>query len=209
MAHDVFFRLDGLNPSEIGATADGDEADGIPYLRFSPEAQDAFDNWRGTLERKIRSGDEHAAIESHLAKYRSLIPSLALLTHLADGNVGPIGLECVLRSIAWGAYLESHARRIYSVTINPDAASAKPLAQKLRDGEITDGFAIRDVYRHGWTGLITREEVLGAINVLVDLHWVHEEREATAGAPKTSYRINPKIYEMPMVGTDKTDTSHP
>jgi putative DNA primase/helicase len=209
MAHDVFFRLDGLNPSEIGATADGDEADGIPYLRFSPEAQDAFDNWRGTLERKIRSGDEHAAIESHLAKYRSLIPSLALLTHLADGNVGPIGLECVLRSIAWGAYLESHARRIYSVTINPDAASAKPLAQKLRDGEITDGFAIRDVYRHGWTGLITREEVLGAINVLVDLHWVHEEREATAGAPKTSYRINPKIYEMPMVGTDKTDKSHP
>ena len=39
-------RLDGLDPLAVGATVEGD---GIPWLRFDPAAQEAFDDWRDGL----------------------------------------------------------------------------------------------------------------------------------------------------------------
>jgi Protein of unknown function (DUF3987) len=58
------------------------------------------------LELRLRQNHEHPAIEAHLAKYRSLIPSLALLIHLADGGQNPVGVEAIERACAWGEYLE-------------------------------------------------------------------------------------------------------
>src|SRR5690606_4908294 len=95
--------------------ANSDKERGIPFLRFSPDAQVAFDAWRSDLEVVVRSGNEHPAIEAHLSKYRSLVPSLALLTHLAEGRMGPVGVEAVERAIGWVKYLEPHARRIYGL----------------------------------------------------------------------------------------------
>jgi putative DNA primase/helicase len=37
------------------------------------------------LEKRLR-GDLHPALESHLAKYRKLVPALALICHLVDGG---------------------------------------------------------------------------------------------------------------------------
>jgi hypothetical protein len=75
----VFKRLDTLNPEDVRAECyDGE----IPFLRFEQNAQAVFDDWRAKLEDKVRSGHEHPALESHLAKYRSLVPSLALLIAL-------------------------------------------------------------------------------------------------------------------------------
>lgn len=110
-AYEVFAQLDALTARNVGTVHD-DEPGGIPYLRFSDEAQNVFDAWRATLELRIRSGDEHLAMESHLAKYRSLIPSIALLTHLADGGQGPVDVEPLQKAIGWGRYLETHARRM-------------------------------------------------------------------------------------------------
>lgn len=53
-------------------------------LRFSPDAQDLFDEWRNELELKLREGHFAPALESHLAKYRSLMPSLALIFYLVE-----------------------------------------------------------------------------------------------------------------------------
>src|SRR5712671_5044743 len=55
-----------------------------PFLRFAPEAQGRFDAWRGALEATLRREDDHPVLLSHLAKYRSLMPSLALIVHLID-----------------------------------------------------------------------------------------------------------------------------
>ena len=60
-------------------------------LRFDPDAQDLFDAWRVELERRLREPDLVPAWESHLSKYRSLLPSLALISHLIDGHTGPVG----------------------------------------------------------------------------------------------------------------------
>ena len=86
---DTFTRLDALNPDAIAAQRDDYES--IPFLRFDEAAQSLFSDWRREIEFKLRAGDLHPALESHLAKYRKLVPAVALLLHLADSEGGPIG----------------------------------------------------------------------------------------------------------------------
>jgi hypothetical protein len=142
---------------------------------------------------RLRRGDDHPAIEDHLTKFRSLIPSLALLIHLAERNTGPVGLGALQKAIAWGEYLESHARRIYAPAIDPALGPAKALAKRIIAGELPDGFALRDVYRKHWSRLGTKGEALDAVNCLAELDWLAEEIQPTAGRSKTSYWINPKV----------------
>ena len=54
------------------------------HFRFDPDAQGLFIEWLSELESKVRGNDLHPALISHLSKYRSLMPSLALLFELAD-----------------------------------------------------------------------------------------------------------------------------
>jgi hypothetical protein len=194
-AYQVFTKIDGLQSSDVDATCD-EEYGGIPYVRFSEEAQALFDEWRSILEHRLREGHEHPAIEAHLAKYRSLIPSLALLIHLADGGTNPVDVPALERACAWGDYLESHARRVYSHGIAPDDMAARELAVRIHQGEVTSGFTARDVYRRHWAGLSSREDTEKAISVLIDLDWLHEVKESTGGRPSAKYLINPRVGEM-------------
>jgi putative DNA primase/helicase len=205
-AYAVYRSLAALDPRAVQAQTDP-EPDAIPFLRFTQEGQDLFDAWRARLEQKVRSGEEHPALESHLAKYRSLIPSLALLIHLADSGIGPVAAEPLRRAIRWGEYLESHARRLYSLAVHPDVAAAKALAKRIQAGDVTDGFALRDVYRSGWTGLTEREDAERAASLLLDLDWLRGATEQTPGRDRTRYFINPKIQKRPSHPTDKTDRS--
>jgi len=52
--------------------------------------------------------------------------------------------------------------------------SARALAGRIKKGEVKDKFALRDLYRNGWTLLCNREEALAACDVLASLHWFHE-----------------------------------
>jgi putative DNA primase/helicase len=47
--------------------------EGTHYLRFDPSALGEFQSWRQTLESRIRGGELHPALESHLSKYRKLV----------------------------------------------------------------------------------------------------------------------------------------
>lgn len=204
-AYDVICALDRLEPSAVGAYPDDDDA--IPFLRFDSKAQNHFDEWRGVLEHRLRSGEEHSVIVSHLAKYRSLIPTLALLCHLAEERTGPVGIDSIKRAIEWGNYLESHARRIFSVAVAPDTAEAFALAKKIKAGGLPDEFALRDVYRNGWIGLGTRDAAARAVELLLDLDWLAQVDEPTAGRRRTRYMVNPRVRRSGPAGTDKTDKS--
>jgi hypothetical protein len=81
-AYEVFRRLDALNPEDFGAS--GEDEEGIPAVRFTGDAQEIFDQWRDELEVRLRSTELPPALESHLAKYRSLMPSLALIFQLIE-----------------------------------------------------------------------------------------------------------------------------
>lgn len=216
-AYAVFDGMDALEPGLLGADHDRHDPDGIPFLRFDDEAQELFDSWRTDLERTVRSGDLHPALESHFAKYRSLTPSLALLIHLAEGGRGAVGIESLRKAIRWGEYLGSHARRIYSHAQHPEVGAAIALGKKIMAGEIPDGFPLRDVYRKGWSGLSDAATVEAGAILLVELGWLREEVKETEGREGIVFRINPRIAETgdsnsegtPSTGTDRGDRSTP
>lgn len=188
----TYERLNELEAVTLSAERDKDEH--VPYLRFSETAQERFDEWRGTLELRVRNGSEHPAVESHLSKYRSLVPSLALLTHLADepdgGSISEIALE---KAILWVDYLESHARRIYGSIASSGLNAAHRLISHLRAGDLSDGFSARDVYRKGWSGLTTSKQAKLALEILVDYGWVRAEELQTDTKSATIYRLNPLL----------------
>jgi len=178
-------RLDNLNPAEIGA--EQDQYGGVPFLRFDDAAQGLFSEWRAALETRLRSGEEHPAITSHLAKYRKLIPSLALINHLCDTRQGAVSEAALLRAIAFSEYLESHARRIYSYATRPDIDAAKTLLKRLASGKLPDIFKARDISQKGWAGLENPSKVKSAIDLLLEYHHLSEEEINTGGRPTTHY----------------------
>ncbi|MBM81276.1 MAG: hypothetical protein CMJ78_11880 [Planctomycetaceae bacterium] len=182
-ALDVYLRLAQKPHQKDGS---------IPFLRFASDAQESFDDWREKLERRLRSGNEHPAIESHLAKYRSLIPTLALLVHLADSLTSPVSLCSLNKALSWGEYLESHLPRIYGALGTNGVTPANALASKLIEGKLEARFCLRDVYRKGWSGL-SRDEAEASIEVLINHDWLAKmELDSRSGSV---FKINPKIHE--------------
>ena len=184
--------LDNLRAADAGA----DSADGIPFLRFCPGAQEQFDLWRADLEKALRSDCDHPAFEAHLAKYRKLVPALALILHLANRDSGPVTLAALEKSFLWANYLESHARRIYSAVLRPDAASARELAKHLQHGDLAEKFTLRETYRKGWTGIANKEDAEAATEVLCELGWirpVQSDGPPTGRPASPTFETNPKI----------------
>jgi putative DNA primase/helicase len=193
-AYAAFHALDALDPATIGATVEANE---IPYLHFSEDAQGFFDSWREALEPKVRTSRETAALVSHLAKYRSLMPSLALLFHLIDiidrKSFGPVSLPAARCAAAWCHYLEEHARRIYQLAFDGDPEPAQRLAERIKES-LPSPFAIGDVVKKGWSSLPTVEAVERAVAMLEEHNWV-KRREIPpgpqGGRPKVEIHINP------------------
>jgi hypothetical protein len=132
LAYGIFKVLDRLEPPN---------QEDIPALRFAPDAQDLSDTWRHELESRLRSEElgTTPTFESHVAKFRSLMPSLALLFHLinvaetfapfatsVDGHSGeilveqipPVSLKAAQLAAAWVDFLECHARKVYGLRAN-------------------------------------------------------------------------------------------
>jgi putative DNA primase/helicase len=164
---------------------------------FSRAAQEGFSVWRKELEQKIRGGDLEPALESHLAKSRSLLPKLALIFHLAEDDRGEeIPLLEAERAAQFCAYLESHARRVYGCVASRPLQLAARLGEKLRRGRLANGFRLGDVYLQGWPGLDTMERAREAIRVLVDSGWIRPGSDRMGGRGAASgeqYMVNPTI----------------
>lgn len=79
-ADDVFARLASLDPVALGARQE--YPDSVPVFGFTAAAQEVFNDWWATLENSLRRNDLHPALESHISKYRKLVPALALLDQL-------------------------------------------------------------------------------------------------------------------------------
>lgn len=196
--HRVFDYLDKLDPATVGAQQDtdpNDDPEGIPFLRFSQEAGEAFLEWRSDLEKRLRGGDLHPALESHLAKYRKLVPSLALILHLANNGTGPVSERATLQALAWAEYLETHARRAYSSVSAPEVSAAKAIIHRIRKGDLPREFSGWQVWRHGWAMLADRELVADALRLLTDLGWLAVTmRDDTGGRPATTFAVNPRAF---------------
>jgi putative DNA primase/helicase len=195
---------------------DLDSANPLQF-RFDADAQELFIDWLTDLERKLRSSELHPALISHLSKYRSLMPTLALLFELADHAAGDsvvfvgatpgesqnfsVSLEHTKQAAAFCDYLESQARRVYSCMVTPQLRAARELATKIKGRKVgADGFfSFRNVYLKGWSGLDSPEAVKQAVEVLQDAAWVRPADGETSdpsgrGRPSNRYEVNPKVW---------------
>ena len=199
----VFEYLDTVTPALLGA----DLSERIPFLRFAPDAQNMFYEWQRDLEIRLRSDQDHPVLQAHLAKYRKLVPCLALILHLANRQTGAITSTALQKSLRWSTYLESHAQRIYASVRRPDEAAARELATHLEGGDLDSPFSVREVYRKGWTGLDGKEEVEAAIEILCELNWIRPRppEPVSNGRPSgPTYEINPLLKKLEQGATDKS-----
>ena len=196
VAWSVFDRLALLQPA----------SDTEPVIwRFTPAAQEMFVERLVPFEIELRGDTMHPAMVSHLAKYRKLIPALALVFALIDtpDNGNLIGEDELIRALAWGKYLRSHANRLYAAAVMPETTDAATLLSKIRSGKLTDGdgvildsFTPRQIAVKGWAGLGTPEAVRKAADLLADYDWLRRDVVQSGdalgrGRPSDRYTINP------------------
>jgi len=197
----VFERLAELQPAS--------ETDAVLW-KFSPAAQSLFVDWLVPFENELRGDDLHPAMVSHLAKYRKLIPALALVFALIDTpeSGGVIHEAELARALAWGKYLRTHANRLYAAAVMPETTDAATLLAKIksgklvgRDGSPMSSFTPREVAQKCWAGLGVPEAVRKAAEVLADYGWLVRELVASSdelgrGRPSERYTVNPAVQRM-------------
>jgi putative DNA primase/helicase len=173
-------------------------------MRFAEDSQALFYDWLTDLERRIRGESLPPVLVSHLAKYRSLMPSLAGLFELADlvaadgdlGNEILISLEHAKQAAAFCEYLESHAKRAYACALSPDRNTAITLLEHLKKGDLAETFTTRDLYLKGWSGLNTPEEARASLGVLESAAWIERlntQSTTTGGRPSETWVVNPRM----------------
>ena len=186
-ATEVFNRLSEIEPT-----------DNKPIVwSFTPEAQALFLEWWIPFNQELRSGELHPAIESHLRKYRKLIPALALIFAYIDtpNNNNCVGEVELARALDWGDYLRTHAERIYQSATMPETSGAKSLLQKIQSGKLKDCFTPREIAQRQWSGLNDVDAVRKALKLLLDHDYLKQEifpAGGKGGRPSEKYLINPK-----------------
>ena len=119
----TFRKLDRISATQLAL--DPVDCAEVPALRFTTEAQALFNLWQAELEARIRSPAlaEAPAYESHLAKYRSLMPTLSLLFHLVDHAlddvIGNVSLDAAQMAAAWTEFVATRCPASASPTDDP------------------------------------------------------------------------------------------
>lgn len=205
----VYRRLADGTGVDLGAAVEN--CGSIPFLRFDRQAQDRWNPWREDLENRIRSGElaSAPAFAAALGKYRSLVPSLALLDHLVTRVEGAtattVGVDSTERAIVLSAFLERHARKVYAVEIDRGATAAHRLAEKIGERAIRDGETVREIGRNGWKDLGRAAVALG-LRVLEQAGWLRVERRQTGGRPSYVIVLRPDLA-IEDLATDRTANS--
>ncbi|MCR9210642.1 MAG: YfjI family protein [bacterium] len=208
---ETFERLADIDAQAIGELDRYDE-DGIPFMRFDADAQELFDAWDLNHQRRLRAGDLPEAFESHLSKYASMVPSIALLLHLASGDGGAVSATATQTAIRWAEYLESHAQRLYAVATSPQRQHAGPLLRRLIDWPKDKPIRTSVIAKRGWSGLASPEVVDETLGLLAEAGWVQSVKVNTGGRPTTDWLVHPdaaNFLQIYLRETTKTPETTP
>jgi Protein of unknown function (DUF3987) len=203
-AFEVIQFLDRIesNPQTVAANMPHEfDPDGVPYLQFDDEAQEVFKDWISALcSGKLVSDTDSSVIISHISKYRSLMPSLALIFHLsavANGDEpGPVTASAARMAVAWCDYLEAHARRIYQLSFDADPEPGRRLLERIKSGDVPNPFRSAWLYKRGWAGLTTLDDVSRAVQCLERhniIKTVDVPTTAIGGKPTEDHYIHPSL----------------
>lgn len=186
----TFEELADIDAQSIGNTDNFDDDD-IPFLHFDDDGQALFDAWDLTHQRRLRGEDLPEAFESHLTKYASMVPSIALLLHLASGKRGPVSGVAAATAIRWTEYLESHARRLYAVATSPQRQHAARLLGRLLTWPADSPIRTASIVKRCWSGLSTKEVVDETLSLLAETGWVQSVKAETGGRPTVNWLVHP------------------
>ena len=190
---DVFDRLSVFDPVQVGATP-ADDFVKLPHFQFDDEAQEVFIEWCTELNLVHIANEQDPLMKQHFGKFEKLFCSLALVLHLAEGNVGSVKVDSALRAAAWCKYLAGHARRIYGMVEGAKVATAKMMCRRIKEGKLKPGFTVRDVLRKCWAGVTTGLQAESALLILEEHHYLRSHESTNpAGRPTTQYEINPAL----------------
>ena len=205
-AYEIFKAIDRLDPGSRGCKVEDDS--GLHYLNFADDAQSFFNEWYTNLQRRLRSGELTDVMAAHLAKYGSLMPSLALIFHLVDeyrsALIGDVSLEAAETAAAWcevGAG-SPRLRRVYQSLTTPMEIStaAAGLAEYGSRPACRTRSPIGRSHRRGGPALRTVEDApkQASIGILEDRYWVKVVEVASddpqgRGRPSIKVWVNPKL----------------
>ncbi len=194
-ARDSFKKLYELDPATIGAKQLDDEFGGGWFVQFDDDAQDFFQAWLSELENDLRSDTfDTAALESHIAKYRSLMPSLALVFHLldcvSDNKANAVSLKNAQLAAAWCSYLQSHAARIYQMAVLSEFDIAREILKKIQSKDLQSGFTAKDIYGKHWSKLSKPRDVQDGLDILVEYSYLAPVTINEGHRPKTVYFVH-------------------
>ena len=199
------------NIQSLGAKQDAEYE--IPYFRYeSKKAQTVFNKWYLELDRKI-AAEEEPLMQEHFGKYRKLVPALSLIFHLVEMAADNIKTSTAIRveslelALRWSVYLESHARRVYSMATNYKVQAAQLLTKKITAGHLTTGFSARDVVRKGWSRLSDLDDVKAACSELEAANWIKRqpiERKRSGRPALPTFDINPAALNPSQAGAKPT-----
>lgn len=193
---DLFDRMACFDPLMDGATP-ADDFVKLPHFHFDDVAQEIFVDWCSELNLKLIPGEPNPMMRQHFGKFEKLFCSIALILHLAAGEIGPVKADSAMRAGAWCEYLAQHARRVYGLVESAKVNTARMVGRRIADGKLQDGFTVRDVVRKQWAGLTTNMHAEAALAALEEHGWIEalELNEGT-GRPTTRYMINPHIRRV-------------
>ena len=181
--------------------------DKIPAFRFDEDAQQTVKDWMQRLDKRLTDDATLTPLlQEHFAKYRSLMPSIALVFHLVEIAQHNDCMERITDSSArmavkWCDYLESHARRVYNGLGAVGAVGAVTISERIQRRDLTDGFTQRDIQRKCWSGLNNKKAITAALEQLQDADWIvpmptPQITEQGGRPPATPYAINPNVFQI-------------
>ena len=182
---------------EKGIPVDGTEDSPYYFFHFDEAAQARATEWFKELELQIDS-IAAPAFKSHIAKYRGLMPRIALTYFLIEASAGSnseqqIPLEAVEFAIEWCQHLEAHAKKLWGPSINPALVPARALGERILRGKVAEGVSLSAVQQRNWSKLVTPTEVRLAADQLETWGWLRLSVIETRGRPSTIIKLNPAL----------------
>lgn len=192
--HDIILLLNGVHRSSAGLDSG---------VLFDKEAQELWKSWYKAFQNMLLGGDirSNESYHSHIAKFASLVPSLALIfraVDVASYRLQPfpdieIDSDSLRLAISWSEYLDIHAKQIYGFKPKHEQISDAgiSLADKIQSGQIKDLMTFRTITRKGWKSLKTDVDIDEAASELSELGWLRVETDQKKRSK--IIRLNPAL----------------
>jgi len=175
-------------------------------VRFCTKAQDEYFTWIAEIRHRAADIDMHPAMRSHLKKYETLVPSLALIfdviktfkrDSLTFTQIDKISLSSTIQAISFTHYLESHAKRLFDVDANITAINAATIAERLH--KLPETFTASEVAQRNWVGINrSTEKATEALELLAKSWSVRAINSIPkkSGKPTTRWEKNPYLKDI-------------